>query len=265
MIFFMRKPIKITLYTTAILVVILAVAYTILKVIAFQKAINNIEQHIAKELKKRKKTVEWVSEPDSTLKNLLVDKAYYNALITASKTDSIFLAINIPDSTVSLMIKGVVAHKAKAEHIKVSPLFSAINPPLLIQGLSVPLTISKHTSTIPKVPLMIKIAPRDTSEYTPDVIPDTTDLDPVNFIIELKPNILLYFYESNPSQSSDGFNQFKFDLRERTWTVVQDVKRMLKLKTPVYKPYIRFRLGKKDAKVIYRAIPNQGQVVLRLE
>lgn len=261
----MRKPIKITLYTTATLVLTMAVAYTILKLIAFQKAISNIEQHVAKEFSKQKKTVEWVKDPDSTLKNLLTDKAYYNALITASKTDSIFLTINIPDSTVSLIIKGVVVHKAKAQHIKVSPLFSAINPPLLIQGLSVPFTITRHTSTIPKVPLMTKIAPRDTSEYTPDVIPDTTDLEPVNFILELKPNVLLYFYESNPTQSSDGFNQFKFDLRERTWTVVQDAKRILKLKIPVYKPYIRFRLGKKDAKVIYRAIPNQGQVVLRLE
>lgn len=261
----MRKPIKITLYTTATLVLTMAIAYTILKLIAFQKAISNIEQHVTKELSKRQKTVEWVREPDSTLKNLLTDKAYYNALITASKTDSIFLTINIPDSTVSIMIKGVVVHKAKAEHIKVSPLFSAINQPLLIQGLSVPFTITRHTSTIPKVPLMIKIAPRDTSGYTPDVIPDTTDLEPVNFILELKPNILLYFYESNPTQSSDGFNQFKFDLRERTWTVVQDVKRILKFKIPVYNPYIRFRLGRKDAKVIYRAIPNQGQVVLRLE
>lgn len=262
---FMRKPIKITLYTTATLVIVLAVSYTILKVIAFQKAINNVEQYITKELDKRKKTIEWVAEPDSNTKSLLVQKAYYQALLTASKSDSIFLAINIPDSSVSLMIKGVVAHRAKAEQVKVSPLFSAINPPILVQGLSVPFTISKHTSTIPKVPLMVKIAPRDTSEYTPDVVPDTTDLDPVNFILELKPNILLYFYESNPSQSSDGFNQFKFDLRERTWTVVQDVKRITKLKTPVYKPYIRFRLSKKDAKVIYRAVPEHGQVVLRLE
>lgn len=261
----MQKPVRVTLYITSSLVLIILIAYTILKTIAFQKAIGIVEKYIAIEMGTRKNAIERVSEPDSITKTLLVGKAFYQAMLAASKSDSIFLYINIPDSSVSLMIKGVVAHKAKAEQIKMSPLFSALNPSILIQGLSMPLTISKHTSTIPKVPLMVKIAPRDTSEYTPDVVPDTTDLDPVNFIFELKPNILLYFYESNPSQSSDGFNQFKFDFRERAWTIVQDSKRILKFKLPVYKPYIRLRLSKKDAKVIYRAIPEHGQVVLRLE
>jgi len=261
----MRKPVRITLFITVSLVLILAIIYSILKIMAFQKAISNIESHITQELSKRKRAVEWVNNPDSTTKGLLVGKAYYQALLTASKSDSIILAISIPDSSVSLLIKGVVVHRAKAEHVKLSPLFSAINTPILIHGLSMPFTIAKQTSTIPKVPLMVKIAPRDTSEYTPDIVPDTTDHAPVNFILELKPNILLYFYESDPLQSSNGFNQFKFDLRERTWTVAQDIKRMVKFRAPVYKPYIRFKLSNKDAKVIYRAIPEHGQVVLRLE
>jgi len=60
----MRKPVRITLFITVSLVLILAIIYSILKMIAFQKAISNIENYITQELSKRKRTVEWVNNPD---------------------------------------------------------------------------------------------------------------------------------------------------------------------------------------------------------
>lgn len=261
----MNKTTKILITVVVACIVTLTIAFTILKTIAYQKAITHFEEYFEQELSKKKQTIEVYVPADSSTKELLTEKAYYNALLETSKSDSLSLCLNVPDSTVSLLIKGVVVHTAKLESMRISPLFKAVNPTLLHNALMQPFKVSKQASTIPKMPLMVKIAPRDTSEYTPDVVPDTTDLDPVNFILDLKPNVLLYFYEANPTQSSDGLSQFKFDLKERTWTLTQDIKRIAKLQIPVYKPYIRVRLNKKDAKIIYRALPNQALVVIKLE
>lgn len=261
----MSKTTKILVTLVVVCIVILTIAFTILKTIAYQKAITHFEEFFEQELSKKKQTIEIYVPADSSTKELLTEKAYYTALLETAKSDSLNLCLNVPDSTVALLIKGVVVHTAKLENMRISPLFRAVNPAILRNALMQPFKVSKQASTIPKMPLMVKIAPRDTSEYTPDVVPDTTDLDPVNYILELKPNVLLYFYEANPTQSSDGLSQFKFDLKERTWSLIQDIKRIANLQVPEYKPYIRIRLNKKDAKIIYRALPNQALVVIKLE
>ncbi len=261
----MNRSIKILITSTFSTITVLAIVFTTLKTIAYRKALNQFENYFLKEAERRKDKLLWTNRPDSVTLTLLKDRAYYSAQFEASKSDSICLIVNIPDSTVALYLKGVMVHSAKLEHFKISPLFKAINPAISNYAKSLPFKGMGQISTIRKMPLMVKIAPRDTSEYTPDVVPDTTDLEPVNFIIELKPNVQLYFYESNSSQSSDGFSHFKFDLKERIRTLKQDFKRISKFNYPVYKPYIRIRINKRDAKIIYRALPNKGQVILMLE
>ena len=53
------------------------------------------------------------------------------------------------------------------------------------QLLSSPMNIVSDLATIRKEPLMIKMAPKDTSEFKPDIIPDTSDYEPVNYILEM--------------------------------------------------------------------------------
>ena len=56
---------------------------------------------------------------------------------------------------------------------------------LLLTMLSTPFTIENSIATIKKEPVMIKMAPKDTSEYKPDIIPDTSLTEPVNYILEM--------------------------------------------------------------------------------
>jgi hypothetical protein len=129
--------------------------------------------------------------------------------------------------------------------------------------LSTPQTVKRHSSTVKKVPLMIKIAPKDTSEYTPDVVPDTSDVELVNFILETNNGIHLYFNESNPRETSDGVQQFNFNMKDRVWKAYQSYKIIFSLKKPDYKPTIRIKLDKKDAKIIYRAIPENASIIIK--
>jgi hypothetical protein len=199
---------------------------------------------------------------DSAFITMNRDKAYYRSRILMAETDSISLALNLVDSTAILEINGVAVHKVKIDKAKVSKVFNMANDYAVSSMLSTPFTISHDFATIKKEPLMIKMAPKDTSEYKPDILPDTTDFKPVNFMMEMENGIRLYVYQKVGENEGGRFNHFVFDIKDRfrnTWGIIRSI---FVLKVPEYHPYIRIRVPKADAKIIYRAVPRHGQIAL---
>jgi hypothetical protein len=199
---------------------------------------------------------------DSAFIKVNRDKAYYQSRIIMAETDSISLALNLADSTALLEIKGVTVHKAKIDKAKVSKVFNKADDYAVSAMLSTPFAISHDFATIKKEPLMIKMAPKDTSEYKPDILPDTTDFKPVNFMMEMENGIRLYVYQKVGENEGGRFNHFVFDIKDRfrnTWGIIRSI---FVLKVPEYHPYIRIRVPKADAKIIYRAVPRHGQIAL---
>ena len=56
--------------------------------------------------------------------------------------------------------------------------------------------------------------------------------------------------------------QFFFDLKDRSRIASSTMKSVVRLKTPPYVPYIKIWIPKAEAKIIYRAIPREGLIVL---
>ena len=125
-----------------------------------------------------------------------------------------------------------------------------------------PFVISQSFSTIKKEPLMIKMAPKDTSEYKPDIMPDTSITEPVNYILVMKSGIRIYFYQKENVKLNDRISQFSFDLNDRLRDTWSALKRVATLKVPEYHPFIKIKLPRTDAKIIYRAIPKNGQIAV---
>jgi hypothetical protein len=128
--------------------------------------------------------------------------------------------------------------------------------------LSTPFTIKKDFATVKKEPLMIKLAPKDTSEYKPDILPDTTSSEPVNYMLETETGIRLYFYQDIGEKSGDRLSRFLFDINYRFKNIWSIIKSIFILRVPEYHPYIKMRIPKADAKIIYRALPRHGQIAL---
>jgi hypothetical protein len=118
----------------------------------------------------------------------------------------------------------------------------------------------KDYATIKKEPLMIKMAPKDTSEYKPDILPDTTNSEAVNYMLEMQNGLRLYVYQQEEVRPKGGFNRFLFDLNDRFRNIWYTLKSIMILKVPEYHPYVRIRMTKADAKIIYRALPRHGQI-----
>jgi len=200
---------------------------------------------------------------DSAYVSMLKEKSFLQSKITMAGTDSIYMTLNIPDSTAHLEIAGVSVHSVRISDMKISKILRTGNNYAIQTMLASPMTIVNYIATIKKEPLMIKMAPKDTSEFKPDVTPDTSDYEPVNYILDMDNGLRIFVYqEVADSANSDRNSLFFFDLNDRLKTTWQSIKSVAVLKVPEYHPYIKIRVPKADAKILYRAIPRKGQIAV---
>lgn len=199
---------------------------------------------------------------DTAYLKLLKDKATLQSRIVMAETDSIYLTINMADNSANLEISGVVVHKAKMSKVQTSKILLEGDDNTILSILATPLTISHAFATIKKEPLMIKMAPKDTSEYKPDIMPDTSIAEPVNYILETSGGIRIYVYQDENARINEKTSQFRFDINDRIRDTWSALKRVAVLKVPEYHPFIKIRLPRTDAKIIFRALPKNGQIAV---
>jgi hypothetical protein len=201
---------------------------------------------------------------DTAYLRMLKDRAFLQSKILMASTDSIYLTINFADSSINLEISGVVVHKARMNSFKASRFLTSGNENIMYSMLSTPLSILSGNATIRKEPVMIKMAPKDTSEYIPDIIPDTSITEPVSYILEMSHGIRIFICQEESSKRSDRMALLRFDLYDRVRQTWKAIKKVAVLKVPDYHPYIKIKLPRSDAKIIYRAIPKNGQIAIYL-
>lgn len=244
------------------LIILIFLSYfTVMSVLAPVKKRDNIYTGLSVKKDGDNKIDERI-HTDSTYLKLLKEKLFLQSLVSMAGTDSIYMTVNLSDSTLNLEISGVAVHTVPVKKIKMSRILKEENELMIQYLLSKPLTIIKDYSSIQKEPLMIKMAPKDTSEYQPDIIPDTADYEPVNYIIEMDNGVVLYIYQDEELFPGNRMDQFIFDLRYRIRNTFVALKSVLNLKVPEYHPYIKLRIPRADAKIIYRAMPVKGQVAI---
>lgn len=201
---------------------------------------------------------------DSLYLSLLKEKSFMQSKIAMAGTDSIYLTLNLPDSTINIEISGVLVHSAKMSKISTSMILVKGKENIILNMLASPFTISKRYSTIRKDPLMIKMAPKDTSEYKPDIMPDTSITKPVNYILEMTNGTRIYIYQEEKDKPGFRSSQFLFDLKDRLRNTLIALKSIAVFKVPEYHPYIKLRIRRADAEIIYRALPVEGQIAVLL-
>jgi hypothetical protein len=199
---------------------------------------------------------------DSAFITINREKSFYQARVLMAESDSICLALNLSDSTAILEIRGVMVHKAKISEISLSKVFSKADEYSVSAMLAVPFTVSRDYATIRKEPVMLKMAPKDTSEYKPDILPDTTNSEAVNCMLEMENGTRLYLYQDVGNNEGGALNLFLFDLNDRLRNTGDNLKSIFSFKVPGYHPAIKIRLAKADARIIYRALPKYGQVAV---
>ncbi|MCX6333240.1 MAG: hypothetical protein NT092_02945 [Bacteroidia bacterium] len=252
---------KYGLITLIIIIGVLLIYYAVMAMIAPAKKYNGLKDEYGyKQVVKN--SINDTIQTDSTYLALFREKAFLQARTSIAETDSIYLSINLVDSSMVLEISGVAVARTKLTRISLSKMFLDRNDYVISSMLSKPFTIERNIASIPKEPLMIKMAPKDTSEFKPDIIPDTADYEPVNYILEMNNGTVMHVYQEEKLNRGDRSHLFLFDLRYRLRSAWSTLKSVFTFKVPEYHPYIKVRLPRSDAKIIYRALPGHGQIAV---
>jgi hypothetical protein len=243
------------------IIVLFLVYYTAMSMLSPSKKLEEIKSEFGAKPTEKGKADQQIFMDSEYLK-VLKEKSFLQSRIAMAETDSIYMTINLSDSTANLEISGVVVHNAKMSYMKTSKILMASNENAILSMLAKPFSIDYALATIQKEPVMIKMAPKDTSEYKPDIMPDTSIAEPVNYILETNQGIRIYVYQEENVKFNDKLSRFKFDLNDRLRDSWSALKRVAVFKIPEYHPFIKIRLPRTDAKIIYRGIPKNGQIAL---
>lgn len=196
---------------------------------------------------------------------LLKKKGLLDAMVRIAQSDSIGLFLNLPDSMAQMIVKGVGIRDIPIREMKLSPFFGKMDVEVLYELFSQPLKINKYKATIAKEPINEVQAPKDSSDANsiPMIQPDTSNMEPVFFILDTEQNVRLYFYQTEGG-ARDNWAGFKFGLDDRWQRAKEAMGALTSGTVPEYIPTIKIGISKEDAKVLYRALPPSGLVVITL-
>jgi hypothetical protein len=243
------------------IIILFIVYYTVMLMISPARKLDDIRNEFISKSPDKENSDQRILMDSAYLK-LLKEKSFLQSRIVMAETDSIYLTINLADSSANIEISGVVVHKAKMSDVKTSRILTSGNENAILSMLAKPFVIDYARSTIKKEPVMIKMAPKDTSEYKPDIMPDTSITEPVNYILEMNGGLRIYVYQKENDKFSERINQLKFDLNDRlndTWAALKSI---AVFKVPEYHLFIKMKLPRSDAKIIYRALPRNGLIAV---
>jgi hypothetical protein len=247
--------------TGAVLAVFI-VLYVVKSVSAVNHAVSAFDNaYFASLERKESDTIDHCSIPGYI--DLIREKAFLSSQVKLAENDSIGMLINMRDSVVQLMIKGLPIRSIRISEYDISPFFQRANQEAIFSMLSTPMVITDMQATFMKDPLKVKIAPKDTTSAVVDAKPDTTDYEAVFFTLNTDQNVRFFFEQVEDTVGADRRARFFFDLKDRSRNAKATIKAIAGWDTPPYVPYIKIWLPKADAKIIYRAIPREGLIVLK--
>lgn len=196
---------------------------------------------------------------------LVREKAYKESLLKLSENDSIQLVVNLSDSTINLSIRGIVIHQTKFNEFTKDRFFNKLTLPQEIKLLSEPFSLQRQFATIVKEPVVVRHAPKDTLEAALNAWePDTLIQNPAFVSLVFEHNIQLILEQAEIKTFFDGRKKFSFYNHLRAEKLKLSATRLLSFKRQEYFPAIKIKLPVDDLRAIYRALPTQTYIVIKL-
>jgi hypothetical protein len=215
-------------------------------------------------------SLEWQNSVDDSIKNkiagIISRESFLIACLEMTKTDSISLAVNLQDSSVSLVVQGVTIYKAKILSFNVSNAILKTDPFVLAHWLAKPFVIDTHYSSIQKAPVLYKKAPKDTIEAMNqlEIDPFKDDLDPVYISMNMDRKLNLIIEQVEPLEKGNLKKLKKYRKELKAVNRKYVFSHLLNFTVIEFVPEIRIIIDKKAARVIYRALPVDAFVAIKL-
>jgi hypothetical protein len=186
-----------------------------------------------------------------------------NRLALAEK-DSVYFILDLADSMIWLEIKGVPVRKTKIAQLVVSNRFSLISHENLLPWITEPFTLQHDLSTIPKMPIVVKQAPKDTIEAAKaSSAPLPLESTPVFFTLYFDRNLILEFEQAEmvDEAGEEQIKSYRATKRQESNLSVMETLRNPQQSNRLLP--IRMVIPEKDARAIYRAIPSKTHLIVK--
>jgi hypothetical protein len=207
--------------------------------------------------------------PDSLLDKAAgyaFSEAFLLAKLDMAKEDTTSLIVNLKDSTVSLSIQGVTSFESPISGFEYSKILEKSDPFLTAKYFSWPFKIEEYFSSVPKIPVIVRKAPKDTIEAAS--MPEPTMLEEndqyVSFRLNLDRKLSIVFEQDSIPDTIDNRSMDHYRRRQKQLNR-KSVRKALTGSVPYdYLPEIKVRLERDDALVIFRALPENADIAVRL-
>ena len=212
-----------------------------------------------------KKYSNWKGEESTYVAGESIDSlqkllAYKQALLKASKEDSIYLVISIPDSLVSIYIKGVNIFSTKVSKYDESAFLSGLNAPIYQKQFGDLQKAQLLKSTIIKEPIKVKMAPKNALEAaTMASIPDSLSFEPAFISYELQNGTIVNLMAED---------EYFLSVKIRFLNIIKGISSLANgsghFRIEEFNPSVSIRVDNVDLSSIYRALPNEPYLIVRL-
>jgi hypothetical protein len=243
---------------------VFAVVYTVTNFISIRKKIDEINARYQSE----------APMPGNELPGvyrLRKESAFWQSRLAMAKNDSVCVTIDLVDSVVCLELQGVVLHSAPIRHIYKSDLFEALKPEAVLNLIAQPSTIINNESSFSKEPIKLKKAPKDTVEANLAVIQEAKEQqqqqqggvenEALYYNLMLSNGLQVSFAEE---QHNVRWKSIPMYIKKKIKSIEKNSIQLSKFKLPEYTPGILIEMTREDAASIYRGMPANASVVVRL-
>lgn len=191
-------------------------------------------------------------------------EAVLKSNLMLSKTDSIALLIDLRDSLAVLSFKGIALFESKISLIEKNNGLKRL-PILLRDSLfSGPMLVTEEIVTIEKFPIVIKKAPKDTTEANmvsaAPVLPTQSD---VFIFLAFDKNIVIEIRQQETELVGIPKNFRQYKSKKTKWLREKSVNALAHPENPSYFYSLVIEVPREDARSIYRALPIKPYVVVR--
>jgi len=200
---------------------------------------------------------------DSTYMELFREKNWLETRLILSKTDSIYLSVDFSDSLVQLEMKGVVLVQIEMLDFKYDRFFNEINPGVYLHLFATQVQVDSTFSTIEKAPVTVKKAAH-VSQETKSEVPDTLKrMEAVHWVSWLDNGVRINIEGVGTDFSAGSWRSKVFWISQDLQKIGKTIRQISAFKKPDYYPEITLVLTDRDAKTIFRALPEKPFVGFR--
>jgi hypothetical protein len=179
--------------------------------------------------------------------------------------DSMYLVLDLANNTAILEIKGISIHECKILHSEISNSIKMYHTDALLNWMAEPFIVKHVDATIPKIQFIEKIAPKDTLEANKMVIePKMPKLGDVFIVMDFDRNLRLVISQS---EQPDEEGQKLISELHRKYSRIEisrSLQSLIRFNREPVRPQIEIVIPKSDATILYKALPLNPRMILRM-